>query len=241
MQCMTISGRIALTASLALLFVTACGDDDDASPPSGSSVTATATLQPTAMPTPTDRPTASPLGADSSEVQQTLALPGFTQFAREFQQAVDDNDTQFFIDHAYFEDYSACSDVAKPIPQFGTCGGIETPPNGVAITVGLWESEGSYYEPQEYEDLTEALSGDRAPDAATFTIGRENRDPSHVVALFVESIGPFPGQSPVVDHALAFRVAEVDGNWRIVGVDRALKQFMPDHLSWYVSWDAAFP
>ena len=187
--------------------------------------------------------------ASSTELHQVLALPGFVEFAAQLQEAVEANNSQFFIDNVYYEDYSTChTEASDPTPTFGTCFGIAEPPPGPGIGVGAWQSEGDTFTPEMYEDLiTQRLSDDAAPDAYMHAIGKHIRGedaPQSGVDMVVGATGaPTPpgAPTPSPSAALCVRLDRVNGSWRIVRLSRALIELVPDFFEWWVPWEEAFP
>lgn len=241
MHRLTIPGLQALAGSIALFFAfAACGGDDGISPtPSSLTPSQAATVSPT--PTPTAPP----------QLADVLALPGLSDFASQFQQAVfTHSDAQYLIDATHFEDYAGCSDASVATPVYGTCGGIAVPPKGQAITVGLWNSEGEYLSPADYATLVKQyISTDpsRRAYAYTYAIGHEHRGSGEnpagvdVVVDYVRLPNNFPQATPEPGLVLVFRLNPIEGDWRIVGVDQGLLTLVPDFFDWWVPWLQAFP
>jgi hypothetical protein len=237
---MRIGGRIALTASLALLLVTACDDDDDATPTPTSTISVTAAS--TASHTPTEQPTASPLGADSPEVQQTLALPGLVDFLREFELAVDGEDAEWFVDHTHFETV-ICPSLASNETPPPLCSGIAPPPSGPGIMMGAWNSEGSMVTEDYY---VSQLRSQPPRTVQMYAIGHQQYGlelgPSEVGIVVVNPGLVTPLPTPFGGESVtAYRVDQIDGEWNIVGVDGGLEGLVPYFFDWYAPWDVVEP
>jgi hypothetical protein len=241
MQPLVTRGLVALTLVALAAGLVSCGDDDGASPTVSLTSSPAAAPTDTGAATVTEEPTASPLSAQSPEVQQTLALPGFAEFAREFQAAVDANNVQFFIDRAYFQVPDCPSPGATPSASPRFCMGMGAPPTGPAILVGAWNSEGDSIPADYYsEHIAAGLSADEAPDAYVYAVGGEK----HPLGFGDSEVGiivAFPGRlSPAPttpDQSIyAFRVDRIGGEWRIVSVDGGLESLVPYFFDWYAPW-----
>ena len=235
----------ALTAFASLIALAACGGGSGDTTPTPES---TITNSPPSTATATGDPTASPLGADSPEVQQTLAMPGFADFAHTFQAAVDTNDRQFFIDHAYFQVPDCPSPGVTPSASPRFCMGVAAPPSEPAILTGAWNSEGDSVTAAQYEERVQrTLSPDVVPGAYVYAVG-EQRFGLGFGSSELDIIVGQPGllSTPVTsvppdESVSAYRVDQVDGEWRIVGVDSGLMSLVPYFFKWYAPWDEVFP
>jgi hypothetical protein len=221
---------------------TACGTGSTA--PSTATGTPTAALTTSASPSP--EPTKFPLRPDAPEVTQVLALSGFPDFARQFAAAVDANDTQFFIDNAYFQ----TPDCPSPGEPFGTpafCVGLGPPPSGLGIVMGAWNGEAGIVTQTSYESsIRDALSAEHAPNPYVYVFGHPKigveQSPTEV-AVVVAWLPPASPDSPtpLEPAAMAFHVNVIDREWRILEVDRARLELVPEFFEWYAPWADVFP
>jgi hypothetical protein len=231
---------MAIIAVSAAVVLVACGSSSPATP---KPTLPTPTPSATVSPTPTSEPTSSPLTANAPEVQDVLALEGFSDFAREFAAAVKANDAQFFIDRGY---------VHSEVCSGGGMGGIPCPSGQTSVPVevifvGAWNSEGDYFTKDLYDDLvTNYLSSSTAPNATIYAVGHEKRFTGETEAgadIVVSGVGfPVPSGQPIDPNwSLNFQVQPIDGVWRITRLDRADAPDVPYFFDWYARWDDVFP
>lgn len=219
--------------------VAACSDNGG----SRSSVTPSPFGSPSTI---TPVATASPTPQPSSLATPNLSAfdqPGFRDFAAAFQAAVESNDTQFFIDNAYFQTFD-CSTPDGHTPAPGVCYGMGLPPPGPGIAVGAWASEGGVLTQAQYASMIEnEMSSSRAAGEVPYALGKAVRgfdETDSGIDLAVQDVA-FTGQTQSPEMLLVFRVDVVDGEWRIVEAAHGVVSIFPDYFDWWVSWQQIFP
>ena len=162
---------VVLLAVIIGAAMAACSDDGG----SRSSVTPSPFGSPSTI---TPLATASPTPPPTSLATPNLSAfdqPGFRDFAATFQAAVQSNDTQFFIDNAYFQTFD-CSTPNGQTPGPGVCYGMGLPPPGAGIPVGAWASEGGVLTKAQYGSMIEGeMSGNRAAGEVPYALGKAVR------------------------------------------------------------------
>jgi hypothetical protein len=175
------------------------------------------------------------LNAGAAEVQATLALPGFTDFLRDFDDAVSSQDAQWFINHTHFETAACPSFLGSNVTPPPLCSGIAPPPEGPVIMVGVWNGEGSAITDDDY---IESLQSGSIDGGQMYAIGKQKNDlglgDSEVGVVVLFPAAPVtPGEQSVRN----FRVAVVNGDWRITGQIGGFAKWVPDAFRWYATWD----
>ena len=165
-------------------------------------------------------------------------LPGFVEFLREFEQAVASEDVQWFIDHTHFET-AICPSLASNETPPPLCSGIAPPPSGPGIMIGSWNGEGSMVT----EDYYVSRLRSQAPRTShMFAIGHQHYGlelgPSEVGIVVVNPGLVTPLPTPFGGESVtAYRVDQIDGEWKIVGVNGGLEGLVPYFFNWYAPWD----
>jgi hypothetical protein len=195
------------------------------------------TITPVATASPTPQP--SSLGTPNLSA---FDQPGFRDFAVAFQAAVMNNDTQFFIDNAYFQTFD-CSTPAGATPGF-VCYGMGSPPDEPGIDFGAWQSEGDVLTRTQYTALIDdEMSAARAAGETPYALGHAKRFVGELdsgIDLAVQNIA-FSGQKQSPEMLLVFHVDVVDGAWRVVEAAHGNVSELPDFFDWWESWQQVFP
>ena len=214
------------------------------SPSPTASVSPTPMVSATATPVPLDGVPSTQVSGDDPRVVEAAAQGGFAEFAAEFQRAVEANNVEYLVQRAHHRDIECTgADVFPVLPRncLAQPQGLVVP----AIPYGIWNSEGGYYSPEQYtEFVVDRLNTKAAPNAHVYAFGHHIRGASEGdggVDIVVADVRSPSGGGPVTGSAVVFRVALVEGEWLIVGVNRGVVELIDDFFDWWVPWEAAFP
>ena len=188
----------------ALVVLAACGEDEEATPATGTPEAVTTGATPRATRSPSPRSTEA-----ATEAAEAGGIEGFRAFAPQIQAAVQSADADFFLDRAEIST-TTCPNEFEP-----RCDGQPEGATFDGIWLAYWRSEGSLLTVEQMRDeLSGYLESLSTPELRALAFDSREGEGSHITGPTPVSYAVISGEGDPAETTRIIEFKFSEGEWR---------------------------